>query len=205
METQKFKGDATELKYEAAAAPAFDLMSSALDDFLAGGYDSAPFLLMLYDQKRIPFSDRINRDAFVVFIREALKRFPFFGNFDTYLFVLRAIFGSDAQIIFQVTAPGKLSISINAVAALTFRFITSLDPFTVVTMDGEQILFRGLTGIDTQYELELLFSELMPAGIIPDIALTFYEFFPFIANDVGETWNITDTFGNRILFWQVGD
>ena len=86
---QSFKGDATELKMQAAASPAFDLASLALDDFYSGGSNSSPFLLMLYDSGRAPYSQRINRETFVAFIRKAIESFPPIGNCESYVFILK--------------------------------------------------------------------------------------------------------------------
>src|SRR5687768_6980026 len=97
--TQKFRGDETELKFEAAGAPAFDVCGSALDEYFANAEQAEDFLLMLYDAKRMPFTDRVPRDSFVRFIREALVRFPNAGTFESYLFILRAIFGDQSEVL----------------------------------------------------------------------------------------------------------
>lgn len=207
---QFFKGDAEEQKMYGAGAPAFALTKASLDEFWAEAYDSTPWLLQLYDENRMPFSQRVNRNAFVAFIREALKRFPFTGNFDSYLFVIWAIFGSDANIIFTVTAPGKLSIDVNAISGLEFDFIgkgfdgSGFETFNVTTMDGDQIIFRGIAGIETEYELQLLFSELMPAGIVPNISLTFFDYSPFIGEDGSGTFNMISHDGDQLVFWEIG-
>jgi hypothetical protein len=108
---QNFKGDSTELKMQAVATPLLDLTEAALNDFYAGGFDSSPFLLAMYDDGRIPFSERITRDSFVEFIKNTLANFPFTGTFEIYLAVLKAIFGEESEIRFTVSAPGKLSIN----------------------------------------------------------------------------------------------
>lgn len=206
METEKFKGDEVELKFEAAAQPAFDLTSAALDDFYAEGFDSTPWLLMLYDENRMPYSQRINKDAFVDFIKETLKRFPTIGTFDTYLFVLRAIFGLSSEINFTIPSPGILQIDLNASSSLEFDFVAKnelgeLD--NIVDDLGNQIIFRGIAGIETEYELELLFSEIMPAGITPHINLSFYERFEFIAWEGSNIYEIVDHLGNQIVFNEI--
>lgn len=212
METQKFKGDAIELKMESVAIPVFDLTDSALDQFYQNGFESTPFLLMLYDEKRIPFSERVGRDAFVVFIIETFKNFPFIGTFDTYLFIIRAIFGDLSTIVFDVPVPGKLSIEVNATSSLEFDFI-AVEPdgvggfniYEVTDSTGLTLGFRGIAGIDTEYELELLFSEIMPAGITPDIALSFFERSDFVAeDDLGNLDQVIDYLGNQIVFSEIG-
>ncbi len=95
-----FKGDEDELKFYNAAAPVMDKISDDLDLFFNGAYTASPFILMLYDDKRIPFAERIKRLAFVEFVKEMFSRYSFVGSFESYLFVLRAIFGAESEITF---------------------------------------------------------------------------------------------------------
>lgn len=209
--TQLFKGDENELKYYAAGLPAFQATSDSLDEMYDGAFDAAPFLLMLYDEDRIPFSQRVNRNAFVDFIRQTLKLFPFIGSFDTYLFILSAIFGEQSEIFFEVPAPGKLSISVNATSTLEFEFIgrepNGLGGYTLFNVSdslGNDLIFRGVSGIETEYDLELLFSEIMPVGIVPDIALTFFTYYSFVADEGGTLYEMITSVGDEIIFYEVG-
>jgi hypothetical protein len=210
MQTQKFKGDAVELQMEAAAAPAFDICSAALDDFYTLGYDSAPFLLMLYDQARAPYSDRVPRDSFVSFIKEALIRFPFTGTFETYIFIIRAIFGEDSGILFDVPAPGKMSMLVSANASIGFDFIGReltdgvYQTFSLVNGDGDTLLFTGISGIDNEYELNLLLSELIPAGIYPEVSLAFFLLSEFLDHQPSGDYVVIDHLGNTIVFFETG-
>jgi hypothetical protein len=208
METEKFKGDETELKFEAAGQPALDQISISLDDFYANSFEASPFILMLYDQKRVPFYDRVKRIAFVEFYKEILKRFPVVGTFDTYLFVLGAIFGSVSDIRFDVPLPGVLYVDVNSASNLEFDFIgrdAEGNIFEMIDDQGYNIAFRGISGIETAYDLELLFSEIMPAGISPHVSLSFFSKYNFIAEDASdEISDVIDSFGNNIIFTEVG-
>lgn len=215
MNAQNFKGDATELKMQAVAKPLFDLTNSALNEFYENGFDCTPFLLMLYDEKRVPFSERIPRNAFVDFIKEALKQFPFTGTFESYLFVLRSIFGELTEVFFDVPAPGKLEIDIGAVANSEFEFIGrefvdgSYSFFNIVDHEGNLLIFRGIPGIDTEYELTLLLSEIIPVGIVPTISLQFFTRSDWIAEEIVEEesvfYNIVDHNNNQIVFYESGE
>ncbi len=208
--TQNFKGDATELKMQLAASAPFDLCSAALDQFFAGGYDSSDFLLMLYDAGRMPFSDRVPRDSFVSFIAEAIPNFPVTGTFEAYIFILDAIFGDQTEVEFDVPSAGKLEMIVNAAASLDFDFQgrefsdSVYTTFEIVTMDDETIQFTGISGIDSEAELTQLLAELIPAGIWPDIALTFFTLSEFVAEDpVGEFYTVVDWLGNQIVFYET--
>lgn len=208
---QKFKGDATELKYIASGEPLFDITSMSLDQMYEDGFDAAPFLLMLYDEKRMPFSNRIPRAAFVDFIREALKRFRVTGIFESYLFVLRSIFGADTEIFFDVPDPGKLSIDVGALSNSEFDFVARefIDGeyvfYTMIDYDLSILTFRGLPGIDNEYDLNLLFSEIMPIGISPDITLQFISRSFWIAEEPGDLfYDMIDSSFNNIIFYEIG-
>ncbi len=212
MQAQNFKGDANELKMRASAEPAFDLTNVALDDFYQNGDVCSPFLLMLYDEDRIPFSQRIDRDVFVSFFKKAFENFPFIGNFESYIFILQEVFGADTQVLFDVPAPGKLSISVNAQTDSVYDFlvIEIIDGEVVLstlgTLDGlDNLVLRGLSGIETEEELALLFAELIPAGIFPEISLDFFTISTFIGEDDSGVFDVIDSDENTLIFVETGD
>lgn len=205
--TQNFKGDAQELKFQASGHPLFDQISMGQDAFLADGYNSTPFLLMLYDQGRIPFSERIQRTAFVAFVTEALQLFPFFGTFETHLFILRSIFGDLADISFDVPGPGILNIDVSGTTEVEFDFVGAEADgviFEVIDDSFDQLVFRGISGVETAAELSLIFSEMIPAGISPHISLDFFTRYNFIADDADGISTMVDEFDNEILFVEIG-
>lgn len=207
---QNFKGDDLELKMRAAAEPALELTENALNDFYENGEQSSPFLLMLYDEGRMPFSSRIPRDVFINFFRKMVENFPFVGNFESYLFILREIFGAESEILFEVPAPGKLNISVNAISDVIYEALArelvsgSYSFFNIATQDGDDLLFRGLAGIDTEHELSLLFAEIMPGGIVPGISLEFFTKSTFIGEDDSGVFDVIDSSGNDLIFIEIG-
>ncbi len=179
--TQNFKGDTTEVKMKAVGDPLLDLTNASLNEFNEKGFDASPFILAMYDDGRMPFSERVNRDSFVEFVKQAFETFPFSGTFEVYLSILKSLFGEESEIRFEVPDPGVLAIDIEAIPNSEFQFIGRefiggvFEFFDMVDSDGDSLIFRGFTGIDNEYELDLLFSEIMPAGIVPDITLGFFE------------------------------
>jgi hypothetical protein len=207
MTPEKFKGDPTELKFDNAGRPAMDLIGRDLDDFFNGCYEANPFLLQLYDDRRIPFADRIKREAFLAFIKELFSRYGFVGNVDTHLFVLRAIFGELSEIFFSLPNPGHLELDINATSSLEIEFMgrdLSNDFFNITDHLGNDLMFRALPGIETSAQLALLFSEIMPAGVYYDISLTFFTRYDFVAEEGGDFFDVVDHEGNQIVFVEVG-
>lgn len=197
---QNFKGDATESKMYAVGEPILDLIHLAKDEFYAQGFTAAQFLLMLYDEERIPFSQRIPRDAFVAFFREMQAYSNFTGTFETYLFVLRGIFGQVAEINFDVPNPGELEISINTTNTVEHAmFGDDGGDFFLVDDDDNQMVGDQIAGITSQYELDLLFKEIVPAGINPTVAISFYEYFSMVGDESSVDYNIVDDDDNQFI------
>jgi hypothetical protein len=210
MAVEKFKSsETTEAKILAAGDIAPTKTELDLDEMREGCYLALPFLLYMYDAGRFPFSAKINRAAFPDFIKEAFTRFPFFGTFDCYLYILQKIFGPLTEIFFTVTDFGELQIEVNAISDLEFEFAArefvdgDYEYFDVLTSDDEQLVFRGISGIENEAQLELLFSEIMPAGISPNISLTFFSRSDFIGED-SEVFNVVTHLDDQIVFAEIG-
>ena len=197
---QYFKGDALELKFDEAGKPVMDICGANLDAFYENAYNTDEFLLMLYDQNRMPFGSKIPRDAFVAFIRQAIPGFPVTGTFRMLIFLIKEIFGEVTQILFTVPGPGRLQVAINAAAVIespwTFLEQDS-ETGSVIDHAGNTMVFAGISGIDTEYEFNQIFSEIFPAGIVPEVTLSFFTQYNWI-DDAGDS--IVDSFGNTIVF-----
>jgi hypothetical protein len=186
---QYFKSDSIELKMNSVVDPLFQAIDAGLDEFYSDGFDSNPFLLMLYDEERVPFSNRVPRVAFVDFIKQALINIQFTGTFETYLLILKSIFGDDSEIRFYVPSPGIIQIEVEAVTNSGFGVLVreivdgSYVFYDLIDSDGDEFIFRGVIGIESEYELNLLFNEIIPAGLSPDISLAFFVISDFVDDD----------------------
>jgi hypothetical protein len=209
-EYQNYKGDETELKYKAVGNEVFMATNQDLNDFKEGAYNCGEFLLMLYDEDRTPYSDRIPRDSFVSFYRKALENIPFIGNFESYLFILREIFGQDVDVFFEVPAAGKLNISVNPFTDTLFDAIVRelvsgvYEYYDLITSDGDELAYKTLPGVETEAELNLLFSEIIPAGIFPTVSLDFFVKSTFYGVDDDGESDIITSFDDTIIFIEVG-
>lgn len=210
--TQNFKGDELELQMRAAAERAFDICSDELDDYFDGAFEAADFLLMLYDSGRMPFSERVPRDSFVAFIKQAIPNAQFTGTFESYLFILESIFGTGTEVQFAVPAAGKLSLTVDVADTILYDMIGrefgagGFSNFSLITKDGDQIALSGLSGIDSQAELAQLLAELIPGGISPTITLTFFQLSRIVVDydGAGSLFSLIDYLGNEIVFYEPG-
>lgn len=175
---QYFKGDATELKYYNSANPTLTALSSNKDDFYEGAYSAAPLGDVIFDDDRSPLSNAIPKEIFRIAFKEIFDAFIKVGTFEAYLTVFSKIFGEEVTVNFTVPAPGKLTIDISAdeveLADFIARYIEDNEYIfdEVIDYDGDNIVFQSVKGFTSQYELERMLFEMVPAGVYTDINLT---------------------------------
>ena len=175
---QYFKGDEKEQKMVGAGLPVTSALSLQKDLFFDGAYEAAPLGDLIYDTNRAPLARAMPRDIFRMSFKQIFDAFVEAGSFESYLTVFRKIFGDDVEVVFTVPGPGKLNIDIAASGLEISRFVVRrvennayvFEP--LVTQDGDQIVFQTVQGFQSQYELEQMLFELVPAGIYTNISLT---------------------------------
>jgi isocitrate lyase len=175
---QYFKGDDLEKKYDAVAEPLLTELSEEKDAFFEGAYTSFPFGDLIWTQELSPLSKAILQSIFRETYPDIFAAFAVAGSFESYLDIFRKIFGTDVEVTFTVPAAGKLTIAITAVHLEISEFgarrvVDGAYVFDeVITRDGDTLVFQGVKGFQSQYELEQMLFELVPAGIFTDISLT---------------------------------
>ncbi len=188
---QKFKGDTTEDKFIASGSPIMDQMSMAKDDFFEGAYDCGPLGDLLHDIKRSPLANAVKLEVFRNFYNTIYEAFRYSGSFESYLTVFAKIFGDSVEVEFNADnlttpssppGPGRLEINIIAEELELFNFVARhisnnayLFDDVVQYDDDEQdnIIFQTIKGFHTEYELNQMLREMVPAGIFTQISLTF--------------------------------
>jgi hypothetical protein len=175
---QYFKGDDQELKVEASAAPILDLLSSEKSSFFAGAYDAAGLGGVIYDADRSPLANAIDRDIFIASFAEIFTAFTVAGSFESYISVFQKIFGSSVYVHFTVPAVGKLNIDIIASTVDLYNFVARSIVGNAYVFDEvvdytpDNVAFQLFKGFQSQYELEQMLFEMVPAGIFTTITLT---------------------------------
>lgn len=175
---QYFKGDAEEKKVVSVLAPILDLLSADKTAFFEQAYSTASLGEMVFDSQRTPLYNAIVRDIFRASFQQIFQAFGQAGTFESYILVFKKIFGDATSITFTVPGPGQLTIAIVASGFEISRFVARriegnayiFEP--VVTFGGDNIVFQTLKGFQSQYELEKMLYELVPAGVFTQISLT---------------------------------
>lgn len=175
---QFFKGDATEQKYFDSGKTIIDQLSVQKTDFFDDAY--ACFILgeLLYDNDRSPLANSISRDIFRESFSTIFDSFLLAGSFESYITVFQNIFGSDVEITFTVPAPGKLNIDIVATDITLYNIAVrtiSGDSYVIdeiIDDEDDFIVLQAIKGFESQYELEQMLYEMVPAGIFTEISLT---------------------------------
>lgn len=182
---QNFKGDAIELKYEACAQTIIDQIGMQLDDFFDGAYDAMPLGDLLHEGDRSPLSKAIRIEIFRECFNTIYTAFIVAGSFESYLTVFQKIFGEAVEVEFIVPAPGKLQINIIADQLEEFAFVArrihnnefifdNVIWYDGVDDPGGDIILQTVKGFHSQYELEQMLFEMVPAGVFTEISLTFF-------------------------------
>jgi hypothetical protein len=176
---QYYKGDAEELKWIAGADDAFDNVGISKDTFFDECFENHVLGETIWDNDLSPLANAIDREIFRQSFPEIFDAFVAGGTFEAYLTVFAKIFGEDATVEFTVPAPGKLNIDIEAAGTELSTFIARyiennayvLDE--MITQDGaDTLVFQTIQGFQSQYELEQMLFEMVPAGIFTTITLT---------------------------------
>lgn len=173
-----FKGDADEIKFVNTGANLFNQIEQEKDDFFDGAY--ACFVLgeILHDSGRVPLANAIPRSIFRESFTNIFDAFLEAGTFEGYLTVFRDIFGETVDVTFTVPAPGRLQIDIVADGIVEENLIGReivADEFVnseILDQTSDNIVGSLIKGFNSQYELEVMLNEMVPAGIFTEISLT---------------------------------
>lgn len=176
---QYFKGDADEIKMDAVVATISNDLSLQRSLFFDGAYEAAPLGDLIFDNNLSPLANAIPRDIFRLAFKEIFAAFIEVGTVEAYIVVFKKIFGDNVYLTFTVPAPGKLNIVILAqgfeLNEFAARYIEDNAYFfdEVVDENGDNIAFQTLQGLTSEYEIEQMLFEMVPAGIFTTITLTF--------------------------------
>lgn len=175
---QFFKGDAIEKKYYDAGKPIMDGLSLQRDEMFDDAYACQVLGNIIWESKLSPLTNAITQDIFRESFSELVQSFIEVGTFESYLSVFKKIFGEEVGVQFEVPAPGKLNILIEAEGIELFEMMgreivdDAYDYFEITDHTGDPILLQTVKGFQSQAELERMLFEMVPAGIFTNISLT---------------------------------
>lgn len=182
MSVQAFKeNDETEKAVADAADSMFTPVIAARDSFFGGAYIAKPLGDVLRASQGTPIAKAINPQVFRDTFPNLFESFTYTGTFRAYLYALQKIFGEDVDVTFTIPAPGRLQVDVIATNLSDFDFqVAEIDGpvyvfSTIVDDVGDTIVFSSFLGFETQYELEQLFSEMVPQGIFVEVTLQIGE------------------------------
>lgn len=179
---QRFKeNDAKETKIIAGGAEAFDVTELALDDFFENAFDCEVLGDVIWALKASPLANAIDLPIFRRSFNEIFQTFGFAGTAESYIDIFKKIFGESTDVQFTVPAPGHLQIEISAPGLELFgwngRSIENNEYVEneIIDADGDILAFQTILGFTTEFELELMLRELVPAGMFAEIELNLEE------------------------------
>ncbi len=184
---QYFKGDDLEIQMDAVAQEICDLISLQKDLFFEDAYNCASLGDLIYENNWSPLANAIDQTIYRSSFPEIFEAFIAGGSFESYLTVFRKIFGDNVTVLFNADnlttpdsppGPGKLNIEITAAGNelsdfLARRIVSEAYVYDeVVDHDGANIVFQTVKGFQTQYELDQMLFEMVPAGIFTQITFS---------------------------------
>lgn len=176
---QQFKDtDELEKKVNSVMLPILEEISADRSAFIDGAYECFVLGDVFFDLDRAPLADAVTRETFRRAFFAICKLFTRPGTFTFYIQVIKAVWGENVEIFFEIPSPGVLNININALTIernkwMARKIVDNAYVYSEVKdRGGANIMFQGKQGIKTQNEADALMWELYPAGIIVTTSLT---------------------------------
>lgn len=175
---QFFKGDELERKFVNSGLPYLNARSNQKTNLFNQAYFCYLLGDVIVEDNLSPLARAIPQEIFRQSFPGIFEAFVLGGTAESYLQVFQFIFGEDANINFTVPGPGQLEIDIVVTGTdifdLIYREINGDDILIdeIIDDEGDNISVQIFKRFVSQYELEQVLFELVPAGIFTDIDLT---------------------------------
>lgn len=124
---------------------------------------------ILYDEKLMPIYKILPKKTFLKAYSAIVEAQKNFGSIDSYLKILYAIFGGNAEIVVSKEDPLHIKIVVTAYPQELFNWKVRNEAKHIITKDGKNIIFKQLLGGVTNRELMQILKSITKAG-------TFIEF-----------------------------
>lgn len=175
---QYFKGDELEVQIDGLVAPYLSVVSASYDEFFSGAYSAQPLGEIIFDNELAPLTNAIRRDVFLQSFTQIFNSWAFAGTFESYLETFVSIFGESVEVEFTIPDPGKLIIDITTSGLTEFLGIVreiednAYVYYELVDDEGDNIVFTGVLGLETEQEVVTMLYTMVPNGIYTEVSLT---------------------------------
>lgn len=173
---QQFNGDDLELKFSGSFDLVFKDMKDALLSMIEKAYGEKALGYTLYDGNTSALNGIVERDTFALYYDDIFKAFPYGGTFESYIFILKKIFGEEAEISFTKLAPAALQIDITSDRNTFFKWIESIITKAAITDEnGNNIYFRRALQMTDYYKVRSILNIFKNPGIYLEFNLILQE------------------------------
>lgn len=140
-----------------------------IQQYYINAYKSPELGRILYEEQLMPIYKTLEKSLFVKAFSEILEGEKILGSVRSYLKILYAIFGRDAQITFTNQ---PLHLKIDIVAPVQRRYFWKAKRGQhIVTKDGKAIVFKQLLAEVTDRELLQILKTMTKAGTFVEFTL----------------------------------
>lgn len=152
---QKLINDTEENKFYAVWLRLFEQTMKDLQDYFNLVYESNLLGQLIFDNQLSEIAKIINRELFIKTYWQIFNEEQKNGTVDAHLYILYAIFGSNATIFIDQVSPLYVRYLIQTNTITLNNWITKHGD-KMVTKDGDNLMFRSLLSGLTNAELENL-------------------------------------------------
>lgn len=173
MNQQPFKGDDVELKIAGAAREVLQKLAADLRAWYDGAYTGEGLGALLYDNNLTEIAGKISRQVFIDNYGAILAQWEYPGTFESYLYVLRSVFGPDVQVKFTRLAPAALGIEVTAYRNKTYRWLAQVEAGTrkIKAENGAALCFVLPVTVLSAGQVMAVLETLVPAGFYVELNL----------------------------------
>lgn len=142
-----------------------------IQDYYSKAYQSKELGNILYDEGLMPIYKILPKVTFLKAYASIIEGQKTFGSINSYLTILYAIFGKDAQIEISKENPLHILIRVTAEPQEFYKWKTRNEDKNIITKDGEGIIFKQLLGGVTNRELMQVLKSITKAGTYVEFIL----------------------------------
>lgn len=176
MSHQNFNGDSLELKFCGSFDLVFKDMRTALLALLEKSYGDKALGYTLYDAPATPLNSVFERDVFALYYDAIFKSFPYAGSFESYIFILKKLFGEQAGITFEILAPAAIRIEIASDKNTWFKWIESIIQKIKISDDNGNIIhFRRALQMTDHYKVRSILNIFKNPGVYIEFNISLQE------------------------------
>ncbi len=135
-----------------------------IESYYETAYQSKTLGNILYEEKLMPIYKILPKKTFIKAYSAIIEGQKTFGSINSYIKILYAIFGENAEIVISKENPLHIKIVVTAYPQELYLWKVRNQSKNIITKDGKAIIFKQLLGGVTNRELMQVLKSITNAG-----------------------------------------